>query len=398
MSPQVSGRVLARITGSDRICQHFAAPSSLPKSDTDSVRDGRAWYTRRVRLRSVHFRLTYQVTGYHLHPDAPLTVRLGGQRNISAVFERGAADPEAPGQEKGLIRGQAEFDPPPRSVSALQNLLKAPAKPDAAADPGRAAPRRSPRFDELPAPLQVFGRQIYNELSDAAVRTFGVIRWRCALVGPVRPYVSLGMEWSEDGTVWHSFPRDITLRVGAATVQRKLRSGDAAELESMISAGAQEPLAHILLREARAAATVTASYSSALIMAMAALEIGAKHLIGKLVPQAEWLAVEAPTPPIVRVLTDYLPTLPARLVLKGKPVIPPQGLIDTLRKATTARNTAIHAGSRELPLDFVNRVVAAVSDMLCIFDFYAGSAWALDHLTGETRKALAANTGTEAGS
>ncbi len=259
--------------------------------------------------------------------------------------------------------------------------------------PARGIPaggaKRLPPLAELSGPLQVFGRQVYSDLVDVVVRVFEVVRWRYAVSGPVRPYHAHEMEWSEDGGTWHPVPKDITLRL-VATPQGKLRDGAGAELEELLARGAHEPLGHLLLREARAAAAAD-SPSSALVTALAALEVGAKHLIADLVPQAGWLAVQAPTPPIVTMLAEYLPTLPARLLANGKPITPPAGLLTTLRKAVTARNTVVHAGSRDLSREFVDRVLMAVSDMLWIFDFYAGHAWAIDHLTHETRTVLTAD-------
>jgi hypothetical protein len=44
-------------------------------------------------------------------------------------------------------------------------------------------------------------------------------------------------------------------------------------------------------------------------MAIAALEIGVKQLIGTLVPGAEWLALHSPSPPLEQILRDYFPTI-----------------------------------------------------------------------------------------
>jgi hypothetical protein len=57
----------------------------------------------------------------------------------------------------------------------------------------------------------------------------------------------------------------------------------------MAASGIREPLAHSLFREAQRASGQR-EYASALAMAIAALEIGVKQLIGTLVPGAEWLA------------------------------------------------------------------------------------------------------------
>src|SRR5438270_11607402 len=85
-------------------------------------------------------------------------------------------------------------------------------------------------------------------------------------------------------------------------------SGEAAqELQALLDKRVSEPLAHALLREGWSQRRENPS--SALLIGMAALEIGIKEYIAECVPDAAWLAENAPTPPIVNMLTDYLPTL-----------------------------------------------------------------------------------------
>ena len=267
-------------------------------------------------------------------------------------------------------------------------LAKTKSEPESkAGDKHLQRPSHPRGFDELPGSLKEFSSALYYELADAAVRAFELIRWRGAMRGPVRPYRSLGFEFSEDQNVWYRLPHRVTLRI-RTEVERGPKSSDSAELESMTSSGAQEPLSHALLREARASITVTRGYSSALIIGMAALEIGTKHLIAELIPGAGWLALQMPAPPIVPILTNFLPTLPARLLANGKAITPPKELIDTIKKGVTARNTAVHAGAPELDGEFVERVLDAVGDILWILDFYAGKAWAIEHLSSETIAAL----------
>ena len=102
----------------------------------------------------------------------------------------------------------------------------------------------------------------------------------------------------------------------------------------------QEPLAHVLLREALAASE-SRNWATALVMAMTAIEIGVKHLISQLVPEAAWLAEHLPSPPIDAILRDYLPIMPARLLVNGMILLPPPRLIRTIKNGSTARNTTV---------------------------------------------------------
>lgn len=300
-------------------------------------------------------------------------IHAGGPHNLSVALSSEADDQNALSRTV-LLQALAEAEPPPKAASALRGMIltKANSEPEAKADEKQLQRPSYPRgFDELHGSLKEFSNALYGELADAAVHAFEVIRWRGALHGPVRPYRSRDFEFSEDQNVWHRLPHKVTLHI-TAEKERRFKSSDSAELESMISSGTQEPLSHVLLREARASIKVTRGYSSALIIGMAALEIGTKHLIATLIPGAGWLALHVPAPPIVSILTDFLPTLPARLLANGKAITLPEELIDTIKKGVTARNAAVHAGAPELDGEFVARVLDAVSDILWILDFYAG--------------------------
>ena len=336
----------------------------------------------------MYFRLTYEITGYSLPlGEGPLVIRIGGPHNLSVALSR-ETDDQNVFSKTAMLQALAEAMPPPRASLALRNMSAMMTSSEPEEETGEEQlqrPSYPQRFDELSGSLKEFSSALYSELADAAIRTFEVLRWRGAMEGPVRPYRSLGFEFSEDQGVWHRLPHKITLRITAGVPHGPI---DSAELESMISSGAQEPLSHALLREARASMTVTRSYSSALIIGMAALEIGTKHLIAELAPDARWLALNMPAPPIVPILTDFLPTLPARLLANGKAITPPKELIDTIKKGVTARNVAVHAGTTDLDVEFVERVLGAVGDILWILDFYAGNKWAINYLSTETMAAL----------
>jgi hypothetical protein len=64
---------------------------------------------------------------------------------------------------------------------------------------------------------------------------------------------------------------------------RDLLPKEITDLEAMAASGIREPLAHSLFREAQRASGQR-EYASSLVMAIAALEIGVKQLIGTLVP------------------------------------------------------------------------------------------------------------------
>jgi hypothetical protein len=325
----------------------------------------------------VYFKFSYEIRSYKFaFQDAQFAVDIAGDQSATVILSQASSDE---GQNEGkparhLIQVLMEVDPPPKAAQALR---------------GRATnlPSHADYFDDLPGPLKDFSDRLYGQITDIALDALGLIRWRFSAPGPVRPFSNGKLEWSDDNATWHRVPNRITLHVSAPVIQQKTGESQATEIARLLSGGTREPLAHALLREAQENADAK-SYSSALIMAVAALEIGAKHIIAELAPNAEWLAFNAPSPPIEKIVKDYIPTLPARLHLDGSPVRAPSSLLKTLKDAVTARNSAVHAGSITPKVDFIDRVLAAVSDMLYIFDFYAGHKWAFERLSSETRTAL----------
>ena len=242
-----------------------------------------------------------------------------------------------------------------------------------------------PMFRELPGSLQEFSRTVSSMLSSAAVRAYEIIRWRFDIAGWPRPYSSRGIEWSDNGTEWHPFPTNLQVRIGSARAGTPLGQERVDEVNRLLGRGAEEPLAHYILREARA--SLGRHNVSALVMAMSAAEVGLKQLVSRLVPGAGWLVENVPSPPLVRMLIEYLPQLP--LVNADAALAPPaKSILDALRKGVTMRNSATHIGTRHVDIDEVEHVVDAVSDLLWLFDYYGGEEWAQQYLSESVQAEL----------
>jgi hypothetical protein len=178
--------------------------------------------------------------------------------------------------------------------------------------------------------------------------------------------------------------------------QDRFSPEEIADLEAMATSGTREPVAHALLREAQRA-EAQREYASALVMAIAALEIGVKQLIGALVPAAEWLTLHAPSPPVFEILRDYLPTVPAHESIGGNVTALPAGILEDVRNGISRRNETVHKGQGELRQDFISKVLGAVSDVILVCDYYTGHKWALQNLSDRMLDALPAseNVGLE---
>jgi hypothetical protein len=109
-----------------------------------------------------------------------------------------------------------------------------------------------------------------------------------------------------------------------------------------------------------------------LLLATAAAEVGFKELVIDLIPEARWLVLEAPSPPLVGLLKNSLPELPVR---HGEPIPPPSEFRNVMRKAIEARNDLAHQGEFDRRDVDLYEVIDTVRLLLRQFAYYRGFTW-----------------------
>jgi HEPN domain-containing protein len=349
------------------------------------------------QTRQMLFRLTYAVRGYQLGYQDSIRVEVGGPHAFVVVLRQEPVEQPTPGEVILEITG--DFGLTRRPAEALRDLaeglLPADSIPEEEFAPeikDRRLPEsgRGLRFSELPNPLRDFIRNVTRELASTATEIFELIRWRRAMPGPVEAlWVRRleGIEWCDELGNWHRLPPDLQWLAGRARILACATPEEIADLQAMAASGIHEPLAHALLRQALRASGQR-EYASALVMAVTALEIGVKHLVGILIPSAEWLALHAPSPPVVEMLKDYLPTIRVHESIGGYVASPPAEILKTLKDAVYARNITVHRGPGKLKPDFIVRVLDAVADVLWMCDYFAGQKWAYRNMSEQMRSAL----------
>jgi len=165
-----------------------------------------------------------------------------------------------------------------------------------------------------------------------------------------------------------------------------------AVVESLMSGSSDEPLGREIWHQAVRADDARVR----LILAVTAVEVEIKRTIGDLAPVAGWLATEAPAPPIVKMLKNYLPRLRN---VQDKFAPPPKRLLSVIGAAVEVRNKLVHVGSpaadvnTQLKTTTVDEVVECSSDLLWLLDIYRGHAWAEEHLSDTLRTELAGQSG-----
>jgi hypothetical protein len=243
----------------------------------------------------------------------------------------------------------------------------------------------------LPQPVLSLKDQISTLLHDYSTRTVRVIRWRAGQLSGDHGVVlqpgsifTATLQFSNEGTLWKSF-LEISARPElhqATRVSEEFRS----DIESMVANAQDEPLAHGLFLEAWRQRF--RNPRSALTIGITALETGVKELISKLLPSAKWLADNSPSPPVIKILQEYVPTLPALCRFSGKVVAPPDDVVKTLVKAVQMRNLTTHRGIAPTDLHGLEEILLCVRDTIWLLDYYAGSSWALAHIRGHVRSQL----------
>jgi hypothetical protein len=234
-------------------------------------------------------------------------------------------------------------------------------------------PQTVPRVDQY---LKAAERRLSSHLS----RTLRVLMWRrCISVAYSRRFFK-GAFWSLDGQQWNPI---YGLVQGRLSVEPEEGCGPvppeiAAAVGALVASGQDEPLARQLLREAWA--QKDQSQRSALVLAIAATEVGLKHCISALVPDARWLVENVSTPPLHKMLSEYLPLLPVRARLAGKTLEPPDDLLNEIKTGVVLRNRVVHLGHVKLPAEKLDRILRAVSDLLWILDTYQGHEWAIHYV------------------
>lgn len=238
-----------------------------------------------------------------------------------------------------------------------------------------------------PQPYRSFVDTVQMELADYAKRTIAVLQWRTSIEGVPDPRQQHGrLEWSFDGQDWRATPGIGGMVAGMVLAFYPVHDAVQTQIENLVKNGQAEPLGHELFREAWSQRE--RNPRSALILGIAAAEVGFKQCIVDLVPTTQWLAENLPMPPLIQMLQEYLPILPAKCKIKGKVVSPPQHMIDTLKKGVQMRNRLVHRGRVSLEQETLKTILVAVRDLLWLFDYYTGFDWALDFIGRKTFEAL----------
>jgi len=142
------------------------------------------------------------------------------------------------------------------------------------------------------------------------------------------------------------------------------------ESQRLLDDNLAEPFAHELWREAWGLRL--AHPRSALLIGVSALEVGIKHHIAKVVPDAEWLILELQSPPVHRLLNEYVPAV--HDLDEGSLLTAEEKSL--LRKSIERRNRITHAGDQTVDEQMLDNALHLIRGLLRRLDALRGHTWA----------------------
>lgn len=232
--------------------------------------------------------------------------------------------------------------------------------------------------------FQVFVDEVTKQITDYTNNFIRTLRWRGNGSGPNNPIrASRRPVWSLDKTAWHILPQRHEATKFEHTSMLHTTDGVRADVDTYLKNGVKESTAHELLYEAWNQRGE--SPRSALILAIAAVEIGLKQCVILLAPDTEWLLKNFQSPPVVRMLEEYLPTLSAKCKVDDKVLPPTSETIQNLSKGVKLRNEAVHGTPQGLTHDSLREILLAAQDTIWLLEFYSGYQWAWDHISPHNR-------------
>ncbi|NVK58612.1 MAG: hypothetical protein HWE37_00905 [Rhodobacteraceae bacterium] len=242
---------------------------------------------------------------------------------------------------------------------------------------GNIKPRYAVNFDLLPKGAKPWFSQIKAEMSEQLANFVKTLRLVQNTAGGHRPFSHVGTYWSLDGEDWYHFPLKINTKLRQP---RPIEASDAARVRiaAVVNDKVHEPISHDLMREA--GELVAAAPRSALLVAFAALETGIKAQLKRMVPDASSLIDEMPSPPLLKMLQEILPSTIDVKGLSSDHFPLKRHAKEYLQKWVAQRNQLTHGTKHSVDADKVEEFIQFAKDVLYLLDYVEGHNWALDHL------------------
>ncbi|GMN01271.1 hypothetical protein [Erythrobacter sp. MTPC3] len=237
----------------------------------------------------------------------------------------------------------------------------------------------------LPKSIDNFLEESITKLQLETDRFLGLLRWGEGLTEvPSLDELSTWIGWRTPRTrLYHLIPQKFDPQTGLSTPFLRSNTDLTARFKYFWDNQVEEPLGHALLHQA--SRTVERNPRAALLMCASALETGLKSHISSQVPEAEWLAINVPSPPIYRIVKDYLPELHSQNEDINWGTW--KNHVKAVQQLFEDRNRLAHKGAftEEVP---VHEYITVCSDILYLCDFLRGKHWACNHMSTDVGSPL----------
>lgn len=237
-------------------------------------------------------------------------------------------------------------------------------------------------------PLSMYPQKLETYLSQEAEKSssrlksfISTLRWRFNIDTSINPYSLINSYCSKnEDTDWRVI-NNLECRVKCAKDNSiPINHAFSEDILELSLAEDGEPTGHELLREAKAISNV--SERASLIMGIASVEVRLKDLISARSPSSEWLIKSIPSPPVAKIISNYLPELfddYKDVILAFKKT----KHFRLIAKQIENRNTTSHIGAKAPQGFIVYELLDSVEQFLWFCDFLSGFEWAKEYFDEE---------------
>lgn len=223
-----------------------------------------------------------------------------------------------------------------------------------------------------------FVNTVTNDLISAIKRTVRLLRWRFNIKSPYRPFKFFETEYSFDGDEWFKMPGGSPRFMFESISVPHITDSKRDVIVDLFDKGFDEPLGFELLLEAKELESSNPRLS--IILSIVALETGIKDFIYSKEPATKWLLENLQSPPILKIIKEYIPIYYKNRLKKGETFLLPKEYTQTLKKSVTIRNQIVHGASPNFSDYTVCCLLEITKSLLLFFEFLKGNNWVLTHI------------------
>lgn len=221
--------------------------------------------------------------------------------------------------------------------------------------------------------IKNFINENHNNWVNETKEIYELVRWRYNFDGSETNINSAKCELNIDAKTWHEIhhPGPV-LQIRPITIPGYMTTKNLqSTLQRLIDKKAEEPISQKLIRES--ISTMAKNPKGAFVIAATALEVGVKEFILTMTNENEWLIENLPSPPIVKILSEYIPTICTDFKLS-------EDKISKLKTLINRRNKLVHVGEFNLDKSQLLKSINLIYDILILFEIKKGNNWAKCYL------------------